>query len=94
MNKRVIAVAISLIFVSFIVVPSILAVVDDTFDISVLINSAEEEENKTKHFETPSKEIIVHVFQENHLANLLNFHQDNYSSLFRELTSPPPEINI
>jgi CO dehydrogenase/acetyl-CoA synthase epsilon subunit len=94
MNKRVIAIAITLIFASFIVAPSILAVVDDNYDISILINSAEEEESKTKHFETPSKEIIEYDFQENSLVSLLNFHQDSYSSLFKELTSPPPEINI
>jgi hypothetical protein len=92
MNKRVIAIAFSLIFASFIVVPSILAVVDDNYDISILINTAEEEENKIKHFETPSKEIIEYNFQENGLVSLLNFHQDNYSSLFIEHISPPPEL--
>lgn len=94
MNKRVIAIAISLIFVSFVVVPSILAVVDDNYDISILINTAEEEENKIKHFETPIKEVIEYNFQENSLVNTLNFHQDNYSSLFKEHFSPPPEVNI
>ena len=94
MNRRVIAIAISLIFVSFVVVPSILAVVDDNYDISILINTAEEEENKTIHFETPSKAIVEYNFQESNLVNSLNFHQDNYSSLYKEHISPPPEVNI
>jgi hypothetical protein len=94
MNKRVIALAFSIIFTSFNVVPSILAVVDDNYDISILINTAEEEENKIKDFETPLKEIIEYSFQEKRLVNTLSFHQNNYSSLFLEHTSPPPEVNI
>lgn len=94
MNKRVIAIAFSILFASFIVVPSVLAVVDDAYDISILISSAEEEENKTKLFEIPSRAIIEYSFLDNSLANLLNFHQDNYNSLTKELTLPPPEVNI
>jgi hypothetical protein len=91
MNRRVIAITFSLIFASFIVVPSLLVIVDDSFDVSILINSAEEEENKIKHFETPSKVAIEYNFQEKGLVNFLNFEQDNYSSLFFEHVSPPPE---
>jgi ABC-type Na+ efflux pump permease subunit len=92
MDKRVIAIVFSLIFASFIVVPSILVIVDDNFDISILINSAEEEENKIKDFETPSIILIEYNFQDYGLVNALNFHLDNYSSLFIEHISPPPEI--
>lgn len=94
MNKRVIALAFSIIFASFNVVPSLLAVVDENYDISILINTAEEEENKIKDFETPLKEIIEYSFQEKRLVNTLSFHQNNYNSLFLEHTSPPPEVNI
>jgi predicted PurR-regulated permease PerM len=100
MNKGVIAIVFTIIFASFSVVPSILTLVDDTYDISVLISSAEEEEKKgeekIKNFETevPSKETIEYNNYSNSLVKLLSNHSDNYNSLFKELTSPPPEFNI
>ena len=100
MNKTVITLIFSLIFVSFTVAPSILVIVDDTYDISILISSSEEEEKKgeekVKDFEI---ELLVENAIEDSMYNtslmkLLNTHSENYSSLFKELTSPPPEISI
>lgn len=96
MNKTVITILFSVIFASFTVVPSILAVVDDTYDISILISSSEEEEKKIKDIEVKilSEKSIDQSFLNISLVSSLNYCQNNYNSLYKELTSPPPEINI
>jgi hypothetical protein len=100
MNKTVITILFSLIFVSFTVVPSILVIVDDTYDISILISSSEEEEKKGEEnikdieIEIPSHNSVDPTFHNIALVNSLNYCGNNYSSLFKELTSPPPETNI
>jgi len=93
MNKTVIAIVFSIVFASFTVVPNVLALVDDTYDISLLISSSEEEEKKVKDFEVevPVNKEKDQTFHNDNLASLLNSCQNNYSSLFKELTSPPPE---
>jgi len=99
MNKGIIALVFSIIFVSISVMPSVLTLVDDSYDISILISSAEEEEKKgeekVKDFEieVPLKEIIRYNNCCYSLVKLLNLQLNNYSSLFKELTSPPPETN-
>lgn len=81
---------------SFTVAPSILSIVDDTYDISLLISSSEEEEKKGEEkvkdlkIKEPSRDNIEHTSYSK-LAKLLNTHSENYSSLFKELISPPPE---
>lgn len=96
MKKTVIAILFSVLFASFTVVPSILAVVDDTYDISILISSSEEEEKKVKDLEVKilSQKSMDQSFLNNSLVSSLNYCQNNYNSLHKELTSPPPEINI
>ena len=100
MNKTVIVIIFSVIFASFTIVPSILAIVDDSYDISILISSTEEEEKKgeekVKDFEIeePSKQNIEYNSYTISSLRLLNELTNNYSSLFKELTSPPPEVNI
>ena len=58
MKKTIIAIVFSIIFMSFTVAPSILSIVDDTYDISLLISSSEEEEKKG---EEKVKEIILSI---------------------------------
>lgn len=100
MNKTVITILFSLIFVSFTVAPSILVIVDDTYDISVLISSSEEEEKKGEEnikdieIEIPSHKTIDQTFHNKTLVNSLKYCGNNYCSLFKELISPPPETNI
>lgn len=99
MNKTVVAVFFSVIFSVLTIAPNILAMVDDNYDISILIDTNEEEEKKG---EEKGKDIKIKVPLRNNaeytsyysLARLLNTHSENYSSLFKELTSPPPEQSI
>ena len=100
MDKTVIAIIFSVIYTSFTIAPSMFAIMDDTYDISILISSSEEEEKKgeekSKDFEieVPSPNIIDESILNKSLVSTTNFCTNNYSSLFRELTSPPPEISI
>lgn len=100
MNKTVIAILFSVIFVSFTITPSILAIVDDSYDISILISSSEEEEKKGEEkikdfeIEVPSSNMIDQTILNKSLVNSTNFRINNYNSLYKELTSPPPEVNI
>tara|TARA_R110002073_G_scaffold15207_9_gene60470 strand:- start:12799 stop:13101 length:303 start_codon:yes stop_codon:yes gene_type:complete len=100
MNRTIIAAIFSIIFSVLTVVPNILAVVDDSYDISILIDSNEEEENNSKEkvkdleITSPSRENIEYNSYRNGRTILLNYRSNNYSSLFKELTSPPPETNM
>lgn len=99
MNKTAVAVFFSVIFSVLTLAPNILAVVDNDYDISILIDVPEEEEKKG---EEKGKDIKIKIPLKNNvqyksyysLARLLNNHSENYNSLFKELISPPPEHSI
>ena len=80
--------------------PNIIAIVDDNFEVSILIDSNEEEEKKGeekgKDFEIEllSKDALENSINNIILVKALNLQSNNYSSLFKELISPPPELNI
>jgi len=96
MNKTVVAIFFSVNFSVLTIAPNILAVVDDNYDISILIDTNEEEEKKGEEkvkdlkIKVPSRDNLEHISY-NELAKLLNQHSDNYRSFFKELISPPPE---
>ena len=88
-----------MIFLVLTIVPNILAVFDDNYDISIVIDTNEEEDKKGEEkgkdlkIKVPSRDDAEYTTYYN-LAKLLNTHLENYSSLFKELTSPPPEVGI
>jgi hypothetical protein len=100
MNKSLTAIMFSLIFASLTLAPNIISIVDDNFDISILIDCNEEEEKKGEEkfkdfeIEVPSKSTIEYNSYTICLSQLQNANNNNYSSLFKELVSPPPELNI
>lgn len=85
-----------MIFSLITLVPSALALVDNDYDLSILIDASEEEEKKG---EEKGKDLKIEITSRDNveytldycLAKLLNTHSENYSSLFKELISPPPE---
>ncbi|MDA7559114.1 hypothetical protein N8768_08135 [Flavobacteriaceae bacterium] len=100
MNKSIFAFVLSIIFTLITVLPNIMVMVDNTFDISIVIDSSEEEEKKGeekgKDFEI---EIIKNLNQDFttfkfNLGNILKSQNNNYRSFSKELTSPPPEHYI
>lgn len=97
MSNTTLAFVLSIIFTSITVLPNIMAMVDNTYDISVLIDSSEEEEKKG---EEKGKDLEIEILENTkqdfttfkiNLVDILRSRNDNYRSYSKELTSPPPE---
>ncbi|MCI2229974.1 hypothetical protein MC378_12420 [Polaribacter sp. MSW13] len=76
--------------------PTIISVVEKNFDISVLFNMNEEENNHkevSKHFDLKFSETKTSLPTFNSLkgAGLFNYYSKNYTSISQENSSPPPE---
>jgi hypothetical protein len=99
MSRQVIAIFFSIIFVSLLVAPSIIALVDDSVDISVFYTSSEEEEKgneKNKDleklfFDSPYPETVFSIFNP---ENELEYFFNAYSKPHLNIISPPPEVII
>lgn len=84
---------------SLLVAPSIIALVDDSVDISVFYTSSEEEEKgneKNKDlekllFDDSNPEAIFSCFS---LENELEYYFKGYCNPHLNLISPPPELHI
>tara|TARA_Y100000385_G_scaffold253294_1_gene277331 strand:- start:3068 stop:3370 length:303 start_codon:yes stop_codon:yes gene_type:complete len=97
MSNTTLAFVLSIIFTSITVLPDIMVMVDNTYDISVLIDSSEEEEKKG---EEKGKDLEIEILEnikqdfttfKINLVDILMSRNDNYRSYSKELTSPPPE---
>jgi hypothetical protein len=96
MKKRI-AIVFTIIFTLFIVSPTILSVVEDSFDISILFNVGEEENNQkeiSKNFDLKSSEIkkTDSLFNSLKKRNLLNYRLKKYTDIYQKNTYPPPEF--
>ena len=97
MSNTTLAFVLSILFTSITVLPNIMAMVDNTYDISVLIDSSEEEEKKG---EEKGKDLEIEILEnikqdfttfKINLVDIFRSRNDNYRSYRKELTSPPPE---
>jgi len=97
MSNTTLAFVLSIIFTSITVLPDIMVMVDNTYDISVLLDSSEEEEKKG---EEKGKDLEIEILEnikqdfttyKINLVDILRLRNDNYRSYSKELTSPPPE---
>jgi len=97
MSNTTLAFVLSIIFTSITVLPDIMVMVDNTYDISVLLDSSEEEEKKG---EEKGKDLEIEILEnikqdfttfKINLVDILMSRNDNYRSYSKELTSPPPE---
>ncbi|MEJ6792485.1 MAG: hypothetical protein QNK89_07085 [Lacinutrix sp.] len=98
MLKRYLSVFFTVFFIATIIAPSVLLYVDDTIDISYLLDASEEEEEKGKE---KNKELEVFVVE-----NLLesedlfyskreesqSYTYKKYANPHLNLISPPPEF--
>ena len=64
------------------------------FNLDALTYAGNLENIKDIEIEIPSHNSVDPTFHNIALVNSLNYCGNNYSSLFKELTSPPPETNI
>ena len=95
--KKKIAIVFTIIFTLFIVSPTVLSVVEDSFDISILFNVGEEENNQkeiSKNFDLKSSEIkkTDSLFNSLKKRNLLNYRLKKYTDIYQKNTYPPPEF--
>jgi hypothetical protein len=97
MRNTTLAFVLSIIFTSITVLPDIMVMVDNTYDISVLLDSSEEEEKKG---EEKGKDLEIEILEnikqdfttfKINLVDIFRSRNDNYRSYSKELTSPPPE---
>jgi len=99
MSKRIVSIFLSVIFLLFIVTPSIIVMVDNTIDVSMAFSASEEEEKG--HEKNLDIEVLffklktngsdlVFAFNENRLG----YYFKNYPKPHLNLISPPPEHHI
>jgi len=95
MQKNISSIFLTLIFVAFIMAPTIIRLIDDSVDISIIYTTSEEEKGGEK-----IKEIEVLFFELKHsldeevlsLNNSTSYYYfKNYLKPHLNLISPPPE---
>jgi hypothetical protein len=95
--KNSIAIIFTFIFTLFIVSPAILSVVEKSFDISILFNAGEEENNQkesSKNFDLkiPETKNYTSLFNSLENKNLFDNLLKRYTNISLENTSPPPKF--
>lgn len=97
MSKKVISTFFSVAFLLFIIAPTILIIVDDTIDVSVVFSISEEEEKSSE------KDISIEMFftsiPSNHYhlifittENSLEYFDKKYTKPHFNIISPPPDF--
>ena len=95
MQKSIIPIFFSIVFFVSITAPSVIIVMDNSYDISFVENIAGEEENKES-----SKDLETEIFYNSENTSLksivkknkaLRYFYKKYNSISQELFLPPPE---
>jgi len=98
MNKIIIINIFSLIILASTFTPTYMHFSDINYEISEVIDHGEEEENKSKE---SSKDLEIKIYYPDHNESLniglqkklsLSFYSKNYTSYFKKLVAPPPEL--
>ncbi len=97
MLKNIFSIVLLIVFTNSIVAPTIISLVDDTADVSLVFN-LNEEENKEKESE---KDIEIKLLQlENssdsfmgYSVEISNLYEKNYTKYYLKLHLPPPELS-
>jgi|TARA_B110000902_G_scaffold119720_1_gene140394 hypothetical protein len=95
--KNSIAIIFTFIFTLFIVSPAVLSVVEENFDISILFNAGEEENNQkeiSKNFDLKIPEIknYTSLLNSQEKKNLFDNLLKKYTNISLENTFPPPKF--
>lgn len=99
MSRNLVSLSFSIIFLAFLLAPTVIAMMDDSKDVSMFFTSTEEEEksiDKNKEVEVLFFEIENHQFDNLSLSseNNLAYRFKNYPKPHLNLISPPPDSNI
>lgn len=99
MSRNVVSICLSVIFLVFLVAPTVITLVDDTADVSMFYAASEEEEKGSEK----DKEIEVLFFELDNNdeddassigENNLGYYYKKYPKPHLNLISPPPELHI
>ncbi|WP_034042603.1 hypothetical protein [Wocania ichthyoenteri] len=93
MSKKRVSIFFSVIFLLFIAAPTVILMVDDTIDVSIIFSTSEEEEKGFKiafSNEKANESDLALTFTENNLGYFFK----NYPKPHLNLIFPPPEQNI
>lgn len=99
MFKSIVAILFSVLFVVTISVPTIATLIDSEYDVSILLDTNEEEEKESNESSKDVEVKIIQLLQSefNSLSKCTNltlgFYSNIYSSTHSELLSPPPEFS-
>ncbi|WOD45130.1 hypothetical protein [Hwangdonia lutea] len=91
MSKNRISIFFSIIFIAFIAAPTVITIVDDSVDVSIIFSTAEEEEKGFKIVfsnEKANESDLAFTSSENNLG----YYFKNYPKPHLNLISPPPEF--
>lgn len=99
MSRNIVSISFSIVFLVFLMAPTIIAMMDDSTDISMFYTSSEEEEkgiDKNKEvevlfFEIENPQFDITILKSN---KHLGFCFKTYPKPHLNLISPPPEVNI
>ena len=99
MNRNIVSIFFSIIFLVFISAPTIISMVDDSIDVSLFYTSTEEEEKgqeKNKDNEVLFFEFIETVsdFDSNETEYNSEYYFKNYPKPHLNLISPPPQSQV
>ena len=97
MHKKPIAIFFTVLFMAFIVTPSIIAVIDNSIDTSIFYSLTEEEENgKVKNLLSPfsSQNNDVSADLSLKVNQFFSYRFKNYPKPHLNLIFPPPESHI
>ena len=99
MSKKIVSIFLSVIFLLFIVTPTIIVMVDDTIDVSIALAASEEEEKGNEknldievlfsNLKTNESDLVFAISENN-----LGYYFKNYPKPHLNLISPPPEHYI
>jgi hypothetical protein len=99
MNKNSIAIFFTVIFMAMCSAPSIIAAIEDSIDISIILSLNEHEEkegNEIKDIEVLVSEInnLNSEFDSSENRNNSGYYFNDYSKPHLNLISPPPQLHI
>lgn len=99
MNKNSIAIFFTVIFMAMCSAPSIIAAIEDSIDISIILSLNEQKEkegNEIKDIEVLVSEInnLNSEFDSSENRNNSGYYFNDYSKPHLNLISPPPQLHI
>lgn len=91
MNKSLIAYFFSIMFLSLVIAPTLVMVIDDSIDMSFVYDGSEEEEEKGKENSKEFEKFVVELDPE--IDDLLSSESTQHSG-FTFKTYPKPHLNL